>query len=227
MVSNNNIKIQLNIELEKAISEFKSSPNNEKLQIGFDKLFSIDFESYKVQLKEEIKRKLSSVWINIENGINPEQKLDAILFEHFTPDQFNLEALSYGIIDWQKKDLNHIDVDMGCDFDFADGLEQGDGITLDFFNSYLDYYETDEKCDLAHCYRLKGLIAIHESFSELHKEGIFDCLNKNEEFYFLVGEHDSFCYAVFSIQNELKTVPNTKVIAKALDWFFALFKTSS
>ncbi|WP_298903460.1 hypothetical protein [uncultured Psychroserpens sp.] len=200
MLKNSDIKTQLKIELENAISEFKSSDIDVKLQIGYDKLMSFDFESYKVKLKEEIHRKLSSVWTNVENGINPEQKLDAILLEHYIPNQLNLEAYAYGIIEWEERDVNDVDVDMGCSYDFADGLEQDEGITLDFFNPYVEIIN-DESIDdykLAHCYRLKGFIAIHEVFYELYKQNTFNKINMNDEFYILVGEHDSYCYAVLS-----------------------------
>ncbi|WP_298758301.1 hypothetical protein [uncultured Psychroserpens sp.] len=200
MLSNSDIKTQLRIELDKAILEFKSSPLHESLQSGYDNLMSYDFDSYKANLEKEIKTNLTSVWTNVENGINPEQKLDAILFEYYIPNELNLEAISYGIIDWEERDVNHVDVDMGFSYDFADGLEQEEGIALDFFNPYVEIINNESIDDykLAHCYRLKGLIAIHEVFFNLYKQNTFEKINTNNEFYFLVGEHDSYCYAVLS-----------------------------
>lgn len=200
MLTNKEIKEQLNIELDRAISEFKKLDKNENLTLGFENLLNFNFDSYKESLKKEIKTKIKSYWTNIENGINPEEKLDAILFEHYVPDSINLEANAYGIIDWEDKKVENIDVDMGFGYDFAEEFEQIEGITLNFFNPYVDSYEIDETCELAHCYRLKGIIAIHETFYELHQEKEFDCINKNDDFYFLVGEHDSFCYPVLSIE---------------------------
>ena len=202
MLSNKDIKQQLNNEFNKAISVFKESNVNPTLNIGLEKLLDFNFDSFKENLKEEIKTNLKSYWTNPENGINSEQKLDALLFEHYTPDSINLEAIGYGIINWEEKDDENIDIDMGWDFDFAEGLEQVKGLTLNFFNPYIESWELDENCVLAHCYRLKGIISIHEAFYELYQKNEFDCINKNEEFYFLVGEHDSFCFPVLSIKRK-------------------------
>lgn len=202
MLSNTVIKEQLNTELDKAISDFEVGATNQNLVSGFKKLLDFKFEAYKENLKSEVKTNLRLYWTNPENGLNPTQQLDAILFEHYIPDTINLKAVAYGIIDWKDKEVDHVDVDMGYEIDFATNFEQIEGITLDFFNPYLDSFDHDENSDLAHCYRLKGLIAIHEVFYELYQENEFDGINKNDEFYLLVGEHDSFCYAVLSIKKE-------------------------
>lgn len=199
MLTNNEIKEQLNIELERVISEFKKINRNENLALSFDNLLNFNFDSYKESLKKEIKTNLKSYWTNIENGINSEEKLDAILLEHYVPDSINLEAYAYGIIDWEEKNVENIDINMGFEYDFAENFEQIDGITLNFFNSYVGNCEIDLTCELADCYRVKGIIAIHETFYELHQENEFDCINKKDEFYFMVGEHDSFCFPVLSI----------------------------
>ena len=200
MLSNNEIKQQLNLELEKAISQLKASDLNDSLRAGLKALLNFNFNKYKENLKSEIKRNLRTIWTNHENGINRDQKLDAILFEYQVADSINLKAIGYGIIDWNEKEVDNVDVDMGYDYDFADGFEQVEGITLNFFDSYLDSLESDQDFRLADCYRLKGTIAVHEIFWELHQENEFEKINKNDEFYFLLGEHDSICYAVLSIK---------------------------
>jgi len=170
MLSNDNIKVQLISELEKAISEFHLSSNTEKLMPGLNELMDYDFKTYKSNLKEEIEENLKSIWTNPENGINKEQKLDAILFEHYIPDTKDLEAFSYGIIDWEEKEINGVSVDMGWDFDFTDGLEQDKGVTLLYFNPYVANTDAQalDDYELAECYKLKGLISIHEAFVAKH-----------------------------------------------------------
>ncbi|RXK58967.1 hypothetical protein ESA94_16415 [Lacibacter luteus] len=201
MLTNQDIKQQLLSELNKTITEFKEADPSQNHLLQLEKLLEYDFESYKEIVKNEIRGNLKSYWTNHENGINPEQKLDAILFEHYVPDSVNLKAVAYGIIDWSKEAVDNIEIDMGHGYDFAEGFEQVEGLTLDFFNPYVNFYESDENLQLAHCYRLKGTIAIHEAFYELNQTNEFDCINKNDDFYFLLGEHDSFCYAVLSISS--------------------------
>jgi hypothetical protein len=202
MLTNENIKRQLLTELDKAITDFKESEPSQNLLLGLEKFLDYDFGSYKERAKNEIRANLKFYWTNQGNGINPEQKLDAILLEYYAPDSLNLKAVAYGIIDWSKKDVDNIDIDMGYGYDFAEEFEQVEGLTLDFFNPYVNFNEYDENFQLAHCYRLKGTIAIHEAFNELNQTKELDCINKNDEFYFLLGEHDSFCYAVLSIKKE-------------------------
>lgn len=193
MLTNKEIKQQLNTELDRAISNFKKLDENQNSTLGFENLLNFNFYSYEESLKKEIKTNLKVYWINTDNGINSEEKLDAILFEHYVPDTINLKAIAYGIIDWEEKKVDNININMGYGYDFAEEFEQVEGLTLTFFNSYVDSSEIEETSELKHCYRLKGIIAIHETFYELHQEKELDCLNKNDAFYFLVGEHDSFC----------------------------------
>ena len=199
MLTNEEIKEQLNIELDRAILEFKELNKTGNLTSGFESFLNFNFDSYKENLKSEIKTNLKSYWTNVDNGINPDEKLDAILFEHYIPDSIDLEENAYGIIDWEEKNVEYVEVDMGFGYDFAEEFEQIEGITLSFFDPYVDSCEIDETEELSNCYRLKGMITIHEVFYELHQENTFDCLNKKEEFYILVGEHDSYCYAVLAI----------------------------
>lgn len=199
MLSNSDIYQQLQAEVEQAISSFKSSGAYQELAHGFEQFETFDFAAYRSKVKEEIKTNLHAVWTNTARGIDPSQKLDAILLEYYQPDQENLEAFSYGIIDWEGKEVTEVEVDMGWSYDFADALEQNTGITLDFFNPYIDDFDDDEEYELMRCYLSKGLLAVHEAMMELHQENAFDVINKNDEFYFLLGEHDSDCYAILSI----------------------------
>ena len=57
MLTNKEIKEQLNIELNIAISEFKKLDKNKNLTLGFENLLNFNFDSYKESLKKEIKTK--------------------------------------------------------------------------------------------------------------------------------------------------------------------------
>ncbi len=209
MLSNEEIGNQLKNELEIAISEYKSSDKFKETENVFNALMSYNFCRYKRNLKREISKKVKKNWINPKKGINPEEKLDAILFEYDFPQVKNQEAELYGIINWGKKITESIKVEMGYSYDFASGLEQVHGIKIHFFNPFVknklgkSYYEngmliTDDK-ELVKCFQLKGALSIHQVFLELNNENTFDIINKNKGFHFLFGEHDEECYLILAI----------------------------
>lgn len=209
MLTNEKIENQLIRELEISISEYKSSDKFEQTKNVFNKLMSYNFSRYKRKLKKEVLKNIKRVWTNPKYGIDPDQKLDAILFEHSFPQVKNEEAELYGIIDWKEKNIENVKVDMGYSYDFADGLEQIRGIKISFFNKFVkhklgkSYYEnriliTEDK-ELAKCFQLKGVLAIRQAFTELYHEHAFDNINKNNEFHFLFGEHDEECYLILTI----------------------------
>ncbi|WP_179374912.1 hypothetical protein [Winogradskyella wichelsiae] len=209
MLSNEEIGNQLKSELEIAISEYKSSNKFKKTEKVFNKLMSYDFDEYKSDLKKKVVKKIKKRWTNPKEGINPEQKLDAILFEHEFPQEKDQKTKLYGIINWKKETIKHVKVKMGFSYDFADGLEQIKGLKTQFFNPFVkkklgkSYYENGvlitEDRELAKCFQLKGIIAIHEVFNELNDKNAFDKINKNENFHFVFGEHDDEYYLILSI----------------------------
>ncbi|MEP2280659.1 hypothetical protein [Maribacter sp.] len=209
MLSNEEIGIQLQTELDTAIAEYKSSNKFELTEKVFNELMSFNFARYQRRLKRDVSKKIKRLWINPKKGINPEQKLDAFLFEHDFPKTKNQEAELYGIVEWENKEIQSVVVDMGYSYDFADGLEQMSGIKTQFFNPFVknklgkEYYEnsilvTDDK-ELAKCFQLKGVLAIHEVFTELNRQGAFDLINKNDRFCFMLREHDEECYLILCI----------------------------
>jgi len=209
MFSNEEIGNQLKHELEIAVSEYKSSGKFKQTENVFDELMSYNFSRYKRRLRKDILTNVKKNWTNPKRGINPDQKLDAILFEHDFPQVKNQETELYGIIDWEQKTIESVKVEMGNSYDFADGLEQIPGIKTQFFNPFVknrlgkSYYEngiliTDDK-ELAKCFQLIGILAIHKVFSELNNENTFDRINKNNGFHFLFGEHDEECYLILTI----------------------------
>ena len=209
MLSNEEIGNQLKSELEIAVSEYKSSDKFEQTEKVYNELISYNFSRYKRKLKKEILKNIKRNWTNPKKGINPKQKLDGILFEHDFPQVKNQEAELYGIVDWEEKNAESVKIEMGYSYDFADGLEQINGMKIQFFNPFVknklgkSYYEngiliTDDK-ELAKCVQLKGILAIHQVFIELYHENAFDNINKNNGFHFLFGEHDEECYLILGI----------------------------
>ncbi len=209
MISNQDIENQLNEALEKAISEYKVSNEFVQTEGVFNELMTYNFTRYKERLKKEVLSKVKKVWTNPKKGIDPKQKLDAMLFEHDFPQSKNQEAELYGIVAWEKENIESVKVEIGYSYDFADELEQVSGIKLQFFNPFVksklgkSHYEngiliTEDRL-LAKCFQLKGVLAIHQVFSELNSENAFNSINKNNKFYFLFGEHDEECYVILKI----------------------------
>ncbi len=201
MIANNRIKVQLKSELQMAIIDLKETTDVDRLTDILKDLDAYDFEEFKIQLTTEIKNNLKSVWTNKVNGINKSQKLDAFLFEHFTPHSQNTEALAYGIINWEEKDIDGVEVDLGFDYGFAEDLEQEKGLTLNYFDPYVNNKEALEldEYHLLECFKIKGLIAMHEVLAELDDKEELKAIHKNKEFCFLVSEHDTSCHLVYSM----------------------------
>ncbi|MEK6153941.1 hypothetical protein WIW50_11800 [Flavobacteriaceae bacterium 3-367] len=209
MIENKDIENLIKIELDGAISEYKSSDKYTETESVFNELMNYNFDRYKRKLKTEIQKKLKRIWTSPKKGINPEQKLDAFLFEHYFPEVKDHKADIYGIIDWEEKKLDGLIIDMGFSYDFADGLEQDSGITMQFYNPFVkndlgkSFYKDGilitEDTELAKCFQLKGMISIHQVFNELNDENAFDRINKNDEFYVLFGEHDEDCHLLLTI----------------------------
>ncbi|MGJ8684629.1 MAG: hypothetical protein ACSHWW_08395 [Nonlabens sp.] len=203
MISNLRIKVQLKSELQMAILELKDHFHADQLVPILDLMNNYDFDQYKEQLTKEILHNLKTVWTNPKSGVNTNQKLDAILFEHFIPQTKDTEALAYGIINWDIKDIDGVEVDLGFEYGFADGLEQAAGITLSYLNPYVENataMDLDEY-HLADCFKMKGLIAVHEVLAELEDKGHLKALYRNKEFCFLVGEHSAACHLVYSLSH--------------------------
>lgn len=198
-----NLKITSNLEnLHKnAFETFENSTSSPEETTAFKELKQFNFDIYKTELKEQIKKRFNEIWTNTEKGVDPNQKLDGFLLEYFAPAQLFTEAIGYGIIDWKEKDINAAEVDMGWDYDFADGLEQTDGIILSYFNPFTKIIgiEPEDNSLIKDCFKFKGLVIINQVFNELHEERLFDKMNTNKDFYFLVGEHDEGCNAVLKI----------------------------
>ena len=211
MIQNKEIENLIIKDLENAIIEYKSSNEYAKTESVFNELLNYNFEKYKQKLKKEVKRKIKRIWTNPKKGVNLEQKIDAFLFEHYypRPNVNDHEADIYGIIEWEEKELESHIIEMESSYDFADGLEQDPGITMQFYNPFTknglgkEYYKDGllitEDTKLAKCFQLKGLISIHQAFIELGKENAFEKINKNNEFHILFGEHDEDCYLVLTI----------------------------
>ena len=189
------------------VTAFKSVDNTNAL---FNELFaeleSFDFGRFKRELTEEIQTNLKEWWTNPAKGIVASEKLQAIVFEYdyyiFVADP---EAMSYGIINWQDFQPQTEELSMGYEYEFSTEFEAAPGLTLKYFSpleklatenlpeelkSADIYYEAGYD-ELIGAYTYSGLVAIHEVFVALEKQGAFKSLNTEKGFMMLIGEHDS------------------------------------
>ncbi len=172
----------------------------------FNTLKVFDFEAYKAEQRREILLNLKEWWTNPERGIVPEEELYALVFEYdnylFEED---LEALAYGINKWDDFAVHTEEFEMGYDYDFATESEASPGISVRYFNPLakldahysLEDLDEDEGVpppglqDLINAYTYSGLLAIHEVFLALYKEGKLNVINMRPNFTILMGEHDA------------------------------------
>ena len=104
---------------------------------------------------------------------------------------------------------------MGYNYDFATEFYAAPGITLDFFNcfSHLDddnnldptyhdakYFDLDGFEELVDYIKTSGYLAIQTVFTKLQSENLFENINRNSSFLFLLGEHDVDTYPMILIE---------------------------
>lgn len=189
------------------LNKFKSINNIDAIfQNLFDDLMKFDLVKYRNKLKAEIKENLNSWWTNADKGIVKEEVLYAILFEY--DDYYyskDVEAVSYGIGEWQDYKVQTEVFNMGYNYDFATEFYAAPGITLNFFDSLekldkpnspsnyddVELYDLEGHFELMELYKFTGFTAIHQVLKELNNEGELEKLNYKNGFMFIIGEHDS------------------------------------
>ena len=203
-----NHKINSNLKYlrDQSLSSFRVLKDVHPLfQDLFKSLERYDFTAFKRGLSKQIKSNLKEWWINPDRGIDQTEKLYAILFEYdYYIFRTNVEAMSYGIGSWENFKTHTNEFDMGYNYDFA-GFEAAPGLTLKYYDALetlanenlpedlqmSGIYDAIGYQELISVYTFSGLVAIHEVFSELNDQGLFDEINVMNGFMILVGEHDS------------------------------------
>ena len=148
---------------------------------------------------------MSEWWTNSDKGIVEKELVQAILFEYDFYIEENCEALSYGICEWKNFEPHTKALDMGYSYDFTSEFEAMPGITLSFFDDlapldktdfgpkyqFSGYLELPGIDNLLKSYIFSGLLAIHEAFTELDESKLFENINYEKGFMFVIGEHDT------------------------------------
>ena len=179
---------------------------HELISYTYSELKKYDFDLYKDRLKDEINHNLTEWWINPEKGSPSDKQFQAVCFEY---DNYfyskGLHAESFGIIEWDQPEMNTDNFRLDKYEDCPD-FYAFPGLTLDFFDELIDkFFIQDSHVGLGNIYRediegytalfelykYSGYIAIQQVFDELNNEGLFDSLNKRQDFMFLIEQHDS------------------------------------
>lgn len=210
-MKNTIIKKNLTVRKNQVQSILNANTNLDPLlkRVLYD-LYQFDFEAYKERLSREILVSMEAFWINAAKGIKKEEKLNAILFEYGHFFRKNTKAEAYGIAKWKDHKTQTDKFDMGSDYDFTTGFYACKAISLNFFDSLetLDYenlpatYKNeDSNCntiennkgyyELIALHQYEGMIAIHDVLIQLNNNSAFEVLNYNNNFMFLMQEHDS------------------------------------
>lgn len=171
-----------------------------------NKFLKFNFDKYKRKLKKEILKNQKKWWVNPAAGIDKEEELLAIIFEHGDFFKKNVKAEAYGIGEWKDHKVYTDKFDMGFNYDFTKEFYASPGITLNFFDTlyYLDEDKlpkkyTDEGLNLDNYndgdiivlndFNSIELVAGYNELIELHKiEGLIAIhdvlvgLDKNKEF---------------------------------------------
>jgi predicted DNA-binding WGR domain protein len=203
---NDKISSYLKAQLDSYKSKLKATTNLKPIFSEIlKKLEEFDFENYKIDAENEIKTNLVEWWTNPLKGINPDEVVYSILFEYDYYLAKNVEANSYGIVEWEDFKLHTKGFDMGFNYDFAEGFEANPGITLSFFNN-LDLFSSQDNLpkdididelyymegyqELLKTYLFSGLVALNEVFKILNNKGVFNTIKSKKGFMFMIGEHD-------------------------------------
>lgn len=204
-MKNSDIYSAINLSIKNAeqqLSQFR--PLHPELENVISQLEVYDFEQFKENLKLDVRKKVVDLWTNENNGVDKSETVQAFLFEHYDPEEKNTEAFTYGIIDWENVEFAPIYMEMGFNYDFAQGLEADSGIVLSYLDPIADlnsdeikdkfggteFWEAEGFWEMRQLVELKGLKNCHEAFIDLNQEGVFDEINKSDNFLFLLGQHD-------------------------------------
>ncbi|MFN5073282.1 MAG: hypothetical protein ACK5ZY_08985 [Cyclobacteriaceae bacterium] len=198
-------EIYIREKLIKSKTDFLSKKNLHPLLEQFRTIVKdIDINDTASKFELEISTNIREWWTNKEKDVDTDVDLLAILFTYGSLDEFNSEALAYGIC---KSDLllnTKPEPYLLDSHDYANGFYAMPGITLtlreslnrlhwrniDEENKEVEIYYLDGRHQLFDTFRHSIELALHYALRNLKDKGELVSLKMNKPFHFLLQEHD-------------------------------------
>jgi hypothetical protein len=217
---NEEIKSYLKQRADEAVNDFLKIDNPHPLFIEiFSELEQINRKNVQQGFVEELKRNCKEYWTNEEEGFNPEEKVQVLLFEYDDYTISDPEALAYGIMGKGFK-IKSIPYEFGNDYEFVSSIEANYGITLTTFSplaklgdntppEYEDYdfYDEEGYIELKYAYVFSTYLILHEAIGEFVMSDEFKLLSTEKILHFMIGEHDcSNEQSIYYAYNNVKDI---------------------
>lgn len=182
---------------------------DEKLIEIKNQLELVDFNEFAANAEAAIITNLKKWWTNPSVGIKRSEKLYAILFEYNISTSHGdayIDCVAYGINHWPACEAHTDQFDMGFDYDFATEFYSLPAFSMIYMLPIMALEPKDLKretqdiddledikgyLEISNIFKYKGYLKLNVILHELEKKGIFDSLNRHNNFLFLIQEHDS------------------------------------
>ncbi|HLP93165.1 MAG TPA: hypothetical protein VK168_03970 [Saprospiraceae bacterium] len=188
-----------------AFSDFRRLTNpNPLMENLLLALESIDEELVQQNFFTELVENCQNNWTNEEEGFNPEEKIQVLLFEYDYYFTKNPLALAYGLIGKDFK-IKIKPYRYGYNYEFASSLEANNGLTLTTFSplaalgdeipeayaSY-DFFEDEGFTPLIDAYKFTTYLIAHRAVRAFVKTNAFKRLSRETILHVMIGEHDTW-----------------------------------
>lgn len=200
---NKEIRNYLTKRRESAINAFLKVNNPHPLLMEiFSELREIDEKAVQNTFTDELKKNCKEYWTAAEEGFNPEEKMQVLLFEYYYPHGINPEAWAYGIMGDGFR-IAPIPYDFGNDYDFISNMYASNGVTLMTFSPLVklgdeippqykdhDFYQEEGYDDLVDAFVFTTYLIFHDAFIEFVNSEEFKLVSREKILHVLIGEHD-------------------------------------
>jgi hypothetical protein len=227
MEINNEVKKQLEKQINQSIDDFKAI---EFPHILFTEIFSeldkIDKEAARQDFIEQLEHYCSTDWTNPDEGMNPDEKLDALLFEYDDPCGGAFSA-AYGIVGsgFKVKSVPYL---CGSDYGFASGMDATYGVRLKPLSPLdkvhgkeyegVEFWEEDGYFELLGAFVNTTCLILHEAVSVFVKGETFKKMNITKIFKIVICEHDSDVQPIYFVyENEADILAEIKAQGESID----------
>jgi hypothetical protein len=204
---NNEVKKQLEKQIRQSTSDFKAveSPHILFTEI-FSELGKIDEQAAKQDFIEQLEHYCATDWTNPSEGVNPDEKIEALLFEYDDPFGGGSSA-AYGIVGsgFRIKSVPYL---CGSDYSFASGMDATCGIALKPLHPLfrineeyedVEFWDEEGYYELLSAFHNTTYLILHEAVSVFVKGEIFKEMNRTSIFKIVICEHGSDVQPIYFV----------------------------